>query len=59
MPQLPSQPRLDVRAGLHAGILQGAEIGLAREVAEAQARVLLEDGRVGADYVNIAHFGSF
>src|SRR6185437_2642453 len=54
-----AQPaRFDVGAGLHAGILQGPEIGLAREVAEAQAGVLLEGRRVGTDDVNIAHFGT-
>src|SRR6185312_4897428 len=54
-----AQPaRFDVGAGLHAGIPQGPEIGFAREVAEAQAGVLLEGRRVGTDDVNIAHFGT-
>jgi len=55
-----AQPaRLDIGPGRHAGVLQGAHIGLPREVAEAQARVLLEYRRIGADHVNIAHSGAF
>ena len=40
---------------VHAGVGQGTHIGLAGEVAEAQAGVLLEDGRIGADHVDVAH----
>ena len=46
---------LDVGALVHPGVLQGAEIGLAGEVAETQAGVFLEDGRIGADHVDVAH----
>jgi hypothetical protein len=52
----PAEPAgLDVGAGLHAGIAERAEIGLARQVAEAHAGMLLEDGGVGANHVDVAH----
>ena len=47
--------RLDVGACLHAGIRKRPEIGLAREVAEAHARVLLEGRGVGTDDIDVAH----
>jgi len=51
-----TQPsRFDIGAGLHAGVLECAHVGLAREVTEAHAGVLLECGGVGSNYIDIAH----
>jgi hypothetical protein len=51
-----AQPaRLDVGAVLLAGIGERTHIGLSRQVTEAHAGMLLEDGGIGADHIDVAH----